>query len=588
MWGGTAFAALREDGSVVTWGYGVENFNPSTAKQLDGTIDVISIASEVNSSSFSALRADGSVVIWGGNDIDIVTAEKLKSGVVKVVSDENGFAFLKDDNSIVTWNMSDSKAKEKLSAPPMFSSNEDFAAYQASKLKAYLAQGDSSAVKDKLSSGVVAFANPEIDEFYIAPKKAVTTNGQVINGTTGNDTLTGTSGNDTINGNGGFDSIDGGSGDDVINITGDNRSPFITVTGGAGKDYIKFSTDGDKPSKSTVTVTDFVFGEDILSLNQLVYGYTTVSLFYTDNPSEKHLKHSITADFVYTTSFEKPQPQSIVISSLSDFKEKTFNFKESKTIFDYSNESTPQKITGTDGDDLLIGGKGDDILNGSAGSDVAIFNSNQADYQISRNKLADGSVQMLVKYIGSGINEGTDTLTNIEMIKFGNNAAVNVADVKDTVVAVDKTIYGTAGNDKLSTNEGGVIDGLAGDDSIWSGGQGYASLIGGEGNDTLIDDSNYGHNTLTGGTGGDTFKFFYKKDDVITDFKSSEKDKIDLSYYGFTLLETGTTPFTAEGQLRYNAATNMLEGHTTGTTNTVDFSIKLLGVTAVSVSDFIL
>jgi hypothetical protein len=59
-----AFAVIRTDGSVVTWGYPATGGNSSgVADQLDGTIDVVQIFH--GGSAFAALRADGSVVTWG-------------------------------------------------------------------------------------------------------------------------------------------------------------------------------------------------------------------------------------------------------------------------------------------------------------------------------------------------------------------------------------------------------------------------------------------------------------------------------------------------------------------------------------------
>jgi hypothetical protein len=59
-----AFAALRADGSVVTWGdAGYGGDSSAVATKLDGTIDVTQVFSTVV--AFTALRADGSVVTWG-------------------------------------------------------------------------------------------------------------------------------------------------------------------------------------------------------------------------------------------------------------------------------------------------------------------------------------------------------------------------------------------------------------------------------------------------------------------------------------------------------------------------------------------
>ena len=76
-----AFAALREDGSVVAWGDfigGGDTTNVSDA--LDGSTKVITILS--TSTAFSAVREDGSIISWGdsnrGADTSLIN-DKLDS-----------------------------------------------------------------------------------------------------------------------------------------------------------------------------------------------------------------------------------------------------------------------------------------------------------------------------------------------------------------------------------------------------------------------------------------------------------------------------------------------------------------------------
>jgi alpha-tubulin suppressor-like RCC1 family protein len=60
----SSFAALRADGSLVTWGdssYGGDSSAVATA--LNGDIDVTQVFS--TEYAFAARRADGSVVTWG-------------------------------------------------------------------------------------------------------------------------------------------------------------------------------------------------------------------------------------------------------------------------------------------------------------------------------------------------------------------------------------------------------------------------------------------------------------------------------------------------------------------------------------------
>ena len=81
------FAALKADGSVVTWGRGRDS--------IFGYVyggDSSSVASELSSgvsniystnNAFAALKADGSVVTWGNNGGDSSSvASELSSGVI--------------------------------------------------------------------------------------------------------------------------------------------------------------------------------------------------------------------------------------------------------------------------------------------------------------------------------------------------------------------------------------------------------------------------------------------------------------------------------------------------------------------------
>ena len=62
-----AFAALKEDGSVVAWGEPIYGGGDSSAVASSLSSGVSSIVS--NYSAFAALKEDGSVVTWGGTRI---------------------------------------------------------------------------------------------------------------------------------------------------------------------------------------------------------------------------------------------------------------------------------------------------------------------------------------------------------------------------------------------------------------------------------------------------------------------------------------------------------------------------------------
>ena len=104
---GRAFAALRADGSVVTWGSSEQGGDSSAiASQINGAIDVTQISSTCY--AFAALRTDGSVVTWGDEDNggDSIAVSSQLNGtidVTKIFSTESAFAALRADGSVVTW-----------------------------------------------------------------------------------------------------------------------------------------------------------------------------------------------------------------------------------------------------------------------------------------------------------------------------------------------------------------------------------------------------------------------------------------------------------------------------------------------------
>jgi hypothetical protein len=98
-----AFAALKSDGSVVTWGdsdYGGDS--SSVAAELESGVSQI-----FSTWAFAALKSDGSVVTWGDYPAGAATAAawptSLQSGVSQIFSTGYAFAALKSDGSVVTW-----------------------------------------------------------------------------------------------------------------------------------------------------------------------------------------------------------------------------------------------------------------------------------------------------------------------------------------------------------------------------------------------------------------------------------------------------------------------------------------------------
>jgi uncharacterized protein YjbI with pentapeptide repeats len=107
-----AFAALKNDGSVIVWGnppYGAggtggDGGGSSVSAAASLTSGVVAIYS--TDRAFAAIKTDGSVVTWGysstGGSAGSL-ASSLTSGVVAVYSTGKAFAALKNDGRVITW-----------------------------------------------------------------------------------------------------------------------------------------------------------------------------------------------------------------------------------------------------------------------------------------------------------------------------------------------------------------------------------------------------------------------------------------------------------------------------------------------------
>ncbi|CAE8652143.1 unnamed protein product, partial [Polarella glacialis] len=102
-----AFAAIKSDGSVVTWGDADEGGDSSRVEHRlqEGVVQVVG-----NGLAFAAVKSDGSVITWGdsGKGGDSSRYEhRLQEGVVQVVGNAWAFAAVRSDGSVVTWGDSD-------------------------------------------------------------------------------------------------------------------------------------------------------------------------------------------------------------------------------------------------------------------------------------------------------------------------------------------------------------------------------------------------------------------------------------------------------------------------------------------------
>jgi hypothetical protein len=96
-----AFAAIKANGSVVTWGRLPIGSTPLGRSPTEGVVRGCA-----THGAFAAIKAGGSVVTWGdiqrGGDSSAVAA-LLTEGVVQVVATDMAFAALKANGSVLVW-----------------------------------------------------------------------------------------------------------------------------------------------------------------------------------------------------------------------------------------------------------------------------------------------------------------------------------------------------------------------------------------------------------------------------------------------------------------------------------------------------
>ena len=285
-----SYAALKSNGSVVTWGLSSTGGDSSSVQdQLQDQVTTIAASRY----SFAALLQDGSVVTWGRLGPQLMTQRTRETldagGFASVTANRYGFAALHRDGSVVSWGLTgtsardkypldDSSVREQLSegVVEIFSTGYAFAALkQDGSVVAWgdaAKGGDSSVVSQELSSGVVAIASPFSDvvtfrshgnsitsivDFDLAWQSRIEDNlnldgfasvygkgnhrsnrivgnlaANYLLGRDGHDVLSGRAGNDSLLGGDGNDRLAGGAGNDRL-------------TGGADADVFVISKGND-------------------------------------------------------------------------------------------------------------------------------------------------------------------------------------------------------------------------------------------------------------------------------------------------------------------------------------------------------
>ncbi|MDC0336118.1 hypothetical protein OAN24_04420 [Pseudodesulfovibrio sp.] len=322
--------------------------------------------------------------------------------------------------------------------------------------------------------------------------------GTALSGYAAGDTLSGIEGligtdfDDSLQGDAFANSIEAGVGDDYIKGgEGDD-----TLTGGTGTDSFAYGNITMITTKSNQdVVTDFTSGTDNIYLDgdfenmdflwydwteggeydgditgglssdaAIIWDDTNKKLWYDADVTDNQAAQGLVATF---------QTGSVTLADISFAG--TGSINDPNTPQDWTGTAGPDTKTTALGADTLDGLAGDDVLSGSGGNDSFIGG-------LGDDTLDGGS--------------GTDTL---DYSAFTDSINVLMGDGE-----VSYTISSTGYWDQIQNFE--YILGGAGDDSLWSAGG--ATLDGGDGNDYLKN-ANGSTDTLLGSDGNDTIVYGY-------------------------------------------------------------------------------
>ena len=361
-----------------------------------------------------------------------------------------------------------------------------------------------------------------------------TTDRDVIEGRDGADTILAGTGNDTVYGNDGNDSIDGGAGNDELR----GHAGSDTIDGGAGNDVVVYSgyrngysivnTDG------VITVTDIYTddgddGTDTLSnVEEICFAdkswYANV-LFEPAWNEDAYSFNTITG----TAGADTIDANALALAYEAEDSAST-DLKTYRDIIDGG--AGDDNIHAGDGGDEIKGGAGDDAIHGGASSLLTILSRAVDSWNVENVAVYDGDYSNFdVTLKSNGVfevsditdAEGTDTLENIDVIRFGDWSMVRLtpnyylnwnwtigtngewqattvlnasadgtafADAigltSDVLAAATSGAYQFTGNDMLRGNEGAdTINGGVGDDWL-EGGADDDEIDGGDGVDTVM------------------------------------------------------------------------------------------------------
>lgn len=364
----------------------------------------------------------------------------------------------------------------------------------------------------------------------------------LINAGGGNDTVYGGAGNDTLNGEAGSDALYGQGGRDVLN-GGDGEDLMVWGGAGQGQDTVDGGEGSDRVRVTGTSGTDrLTIGQNVNDLLVITDGLA--SLTVEDTVSVVEVLTGAGGDRITLGDIDRVTLSSLRLDgqagpdridasgarlgfvrvrvSGGDGDDVLIGSGDAETLSGgdgmdrIEGRGGNDRLDGNAGIDTLIGGDGDDTLNGGTGND-------SLDGSFGNDSLLGGNDRDTL--IG---DEGDDTLQGglgDDLLNGGaGNDSLLGQDGRDTLLGAGgrDVLDGGKNNDHLRGHAGAdTLRGDDGDDALF-GSAGNDELVGGDGNDTLqggggrdglngndgndLVQGNLGEDTLAGGDGDDSLQ----------------------------------------------------------------------------------
>jgi Ca2+-binding RTX toxin-like protein/subtilisin-like proprotein convertase family protein len=259
---------------------------------------------------------------------------------------------------------------------------------------------------DDLSDGFIGIRGTAGDDTINGSSGA-----DLLVGDAGNDTITGGDGNDRLVTTAGQDSLDAGAGDDILEVT-DKSVSTDALDGGEGSDTL-IVHDGLDLTGATLSNIEILKGTGTVTLTQ-----------------------------AQLESLTKLDGVTVQLSDDGEYQINSIELINGAQVFapNYRGTEEADTLSQGAGNQTIIGGAGDDEIDGGSGINTyqVVGTPDAFIWQITD----EGKIQ-LIDLVTDGVdaengtNEGTDLLSNIQIIKFVNP-------VTDEVIPIQMDDFGNS------------------------------------------------------------------------------------------------------------------------------------------------